>query len=547
MVELDPARPLGLGVEATSVCLLRERGEEGRVTLAERRGLACVGKPLERVLADRLHEQEAAVADRLQQARVDEHRDAVEVRGAHLFGGGEGERAREDGDAGQQPAGVLVEQVVAPLDRGSERSLALVRVPRPAREERQRRLEAVQEPLRPEELRARGRQLEREGQAVEAPADRLDGGIRPELGPDRSRALHEQDRGVARRQRLQPVLPLAVDVQRRPARHEHAEAARGREHVGDRRSRIEEVLEGVEHEQELAFAQEAGQVVGGADGLCDLREDELAVRQPDERHPEDAVVQGAVELGGDLEREPRLAGAAGPRHGEQPRTGGEQGNELLHLALPSDERCRGDRQVRGVERAQRREVPFAELVQPLAADQVLEPMLPEVEHGGPVDELARRLGEDDLPAVGGRRDPRRPVDVHPHVALVGDDRLSGVDPHAGVDGPGASAARASSAAATASVALVNTTKNASPCVSTSIPPCRANASLSARLCSARSSAYRAPCSWRSRVDPSTSVKRKVTVPPGRSRIVTARSSHGVGAVNCGFDQFDNPPISLWVG
>ena len=90
---------------------------------------------------------------------------------------------------------------------------------------------------------------------------------------------------------------------------EHAQAARGREHVCDRGSRIEEVLEGVEHEQELAFAQEAWQVVGGAEGLRDLREDELAVRQPDERHPEDAVVQRAVELGGDLEREPRLAGA----------------------------------------------------------------------------------------------------------------------------------------------------------------------------------------------------------------------------------------------
>ena len=54
----------------------------------------------------------------------------------------------------------------------------------------------------------------------------------------------------------------------------------------------------------------------------------------------------------------------------------------------------------------------------------------------PSTSLARRLGEDDLPAVRGRRDPRRPVHVHAHVTLVGDDRLTGVEPHARVDEAG---------------------------------------------------------------------------------------------------------------
>jgi hypothetical protein len=90
-------------------------------------------------------------------------------------------------------------------------------------------------------------------------------------------------------------------------------------------------------------------------------------------------------------------------------------------------------------------------------------------------------------------------------------------------GPATRASWASPAAATASVALVNATKNASPWVSTSIPVWRANASLSARRCSARSSAYFAPCSWRSLVAPSTSVKRNVTVPLGSSGRATIRA------------------------
>ena len=83
-------------------------------------------------------------------------------------------------------------------------------------------------------------------------------------------------------------------------------------------------------------------------------------------------------------------------------------------------------------------------------------------------------------------------------------------------GPPPSASRAAAAAATASAARAKAMKKASPWVSTSTPSCLVNAPLSAVRCSARRSAYPAPCSWRSRVEPSTSVKRKVTVPVGSS-------------------------------
>src|SRR5437588_11698205 len=91
--------------------------------------------------------------------------------------------------------------------------------------------------------------------------------------------------------------------------------------------------------------------------------------------------------------------------------------------------------------------------------------------------------------------------------------------------PWANASCASRAAPNAPGAVGKAMKKASPCVSTSAPPCRAQAALTTRRCSARASAYASdPSSWRSLVEPSTSVKRNVTVPVGRS--FRATSEHG---------------------
>ncbi len=45
-----------------------------------------------------------------------------------------------------------------------------------------------------------------------------------------------------------------------------------------------------------------------------------------------------------------------------------------------------------------------------------------------VEELSRRLGDHDLAAVTGARDPRALVDVEADIALAGHGRLAGVDP-----------------------------------------------------------------------------------------------------------------------
>ena len=87
---------------------------------------------------------------------------------------------------------------------------------------------------------------------------------------------------------------------------------RGQE-VGNRRCRGQEVLEVVEEQHELAVAEKAAEVVGGADRLRDLARDEIRVDERAEGDPEDTVRDRADELGSDLQREPGLSRTARPR------------------------------------------------------------------------------------------------------------------------------------------------------------------------------------------------------------------------------------------
>ena len=72
----------------------------------------------------------------------------------------------------------------------------------------------------------------------------------------------------------------------------------------------------------------------------------------------------------------------------------------------------------------------------------------------------------------------------------------------------------SSAHSTACFAPANAAKNASPWVSTSWPACPAMAARTSRRCSASTCAYRSRSALTSRVDPSISVNKNVTAPPG---------------------------------
>ena len=424
VVELEARRPLLFRLEPMRVRVLGELREVVGVTAVP----LVAFELLARELADRLEQQEAVVADRLQQTEVDERRERVEVGVADVLRGFEREAAGEDGEAGEQLLRLLREQVVAPLDRRAERPLAFRRVARAAGEQRQRALQAREQRLRREQLRPRGGELQRERQTVEPPADRIHRRVRLERAADRAGSFDEERHRLVRRERVERILALAREAQRRAARDEDAELARRGEQRGESLGGGEQVLEVVEREQQPLAAQVLDQVLARADGLRDLRQHELRVGYACQRHPVDGVELLPDELGRDLEREPRLPGAAGARDRDEALPVLEHPDELVQLALAAEQRARRDRQVRRVERAQRRELALAELVELLRAPEVLEAVQAEVGQRNAVDERARSLRDDDLAAVRGAHHPRRAVDVDADVALVGDDRLTRVDP-----------------------------------------------------------------------------------------------------------------------
>ncbi len=78
------------------------------------------------------------------------------------------------------------------------------------------------------------------------------------------------------------------------------------------------------------------------------------------------------------------------------------------------------------------ELPAAELEEPRRPVEVLEPVQPEIGERPTVEERRGRRRDDDLAAVGQRRESRPAVDVDSDVALVRDGRRPGVqaDPDA---------------------------------------------------------------------------------------------------------------------
>ena len=156
--------------------------------------------------------------------------------------------------------------------------------------------------------------------------------------------------------------------------------------------------------------------------------------------------------------------------------------------LAAEKRRRRDGEVRLVQGLQAREIGVAQLEEALRRREVLEPVFAEVAYGVACDEVARRLRQEHLAPVPGGSDARRAVDVDPDVALVGHDGLARVEPHADADRPAAKRRLPIGGGPIASEARANATKNASPCVSTSTPPCRAKASRNTRRWSLNSSA-----------------------------------------------------------
>ncbi len=277
---------------------------------------------------------------------------------------------------------------------------------------------------------AGGGQLDREGEAVEAATDRVDGLVGCDLAPDGLCPLDEEVHGVGRRERVERVLALAGDPKRASARHENAQPSRAREEAAHGGCSVQQVLEVVQEQQDALSLQEVAQAVPSAEGLGDLRLDQLRIGDRRERNPEHTVAERADELRGDLEGEAGLPGAARAGHGHLSRAVPEEREHVRQLALPAEERACGQRKVRCVEGSKRRERPVAQLEQALGTTQVLQPMLAEVVQLDVLSEKrARRGRDDDLAAVPTRGDASAAVHVHADVALRCHPRLARVDAH----------------------------------------------------------------------------------------------------------------------
>ena len=231
-----------------------------------------------------------------------------------------------------------------------------------------------------------------------------------------------------------------------------------------------------------------------ADRAGDPGGDQHRVADRLERHEEHAVREVVRDAGGELERQSRLARAARPGQREQPGRA-EQGRGLGQLGVATDEGRQLRRQVVGMgvgcpRRGELGRQPVDDdLDQVDRRQQVLEAegaQITQRDAGWQVrrQQPARRVGHEDLAAVGDRRDARRLVDVDAdHPAAAGSRlRPARIRRCGAPSAPGHRRRRATAspcrarwpaiAAASAEVARPNVTKNESPSVPCSIPPLR---------------------------------------------------------------------------
>jgi hypothetical protein len=187
-----------------------------------------IAEVLERVIANRLQHRVArfsagafALDD---QALVDKRSNHVEVGVAHGLRSWERPAADEDWQPGEEVAFAGVEEAVAPLDRRTQGLLPARPVAGAAGQEVQALIEPSEEFARRQHLHARRRELEREGETVEASADRPHHALvlrrEPEIGPHGVRTVAEERHGLVLRECAKRVLLLGFDVERLAARRQ---------------------------------------------------------------------------------------------------------------------------------------------------------------------------------------------------------------------------------------------------------------------------------------------------------------------------------------
>src|SRR5438105_11971916 len=238
---------------------------------------------------------------------------------------------------------------------------------------------------------------------------------------------------IGRGKRRHWVLPLAVDAQSTSAGGEDRETRGRGQQFGYPWRGVAHLLEVVQDQERAALAKMVDQrghgrepaAIRQAQLLRDGPRHQLRVLQQRERDEEDAVRESLRLASPYLQREARLSGP--PWSGQREQAGAAQ--QLLHfaeLALTAEEAGELDRQIvgRGVEGLERGELDWQaldhELVDALGSRQILEAPLAKIACRDALWQVRlgqrpRGLAEQDLPAMPGRRDPRRAMDVEPHV------------------------------------------------------------------------------------------------------------------------------------
>ncbi len=262
----------------------------------------------------------------------------------------------EHRQSGQQAAVLIRQQVVAPVEGLVKRLLPGRQVVGPAGEEAQTLRQPVENGLRAQGTNARGGELDRQREPVDASAELANRPqilLRdPEVGLQRAGSLLEEGLSRFELERGNRKDVLAGEMQDGSARDEDRQARRSCKEPDEGGRRLLDVLGVVEQEQELLGAEGLGERlerlrdVGDAERLRDGRHHELRVTQRGELDEHGAVRVGRGCVAGGFESQPGLAASACAGEDDQACVSpGEEVGQLGELRLAAYEEAdrRGQR------------------------------------------------------------------------------------------------------------------------------------------------------------------------------------------------------------
>ena len=261
---VEPAQHLDLGsVEHVEIAA----GEDVDDPVDQRAlgPLAACAEELIGVLANGLEQAELAFApdiDHLDEMVVDELRHHIVVRGGHGPRRVEREVPGEHRHGGKGFGLSRTKQIhTAPCQRLAQGLLARGQVARAARQPRQSGGEPLVQPLESECPHPRGGELDRQREPVDATTDTRDEGRRRgssrNLHPQLS-SLREQVDGIVLGQGCYGIHVFARHVEDDPGRRYDDESRRRSDQPDELGGRRPQVLEVVEHEEELPIAEGFG-------------------------------------------------------------------------------------------------------------------------------------------------------------------------------------------------------------------------------------------------------------------------------------------------